>query len=79
MPAWQIVRETRATFAATPEEETKRPPAKTAMDQSRARGRLDTNRIARDDRRRGPVGRQSGLLAAPSSSLSGSLIARDQG
>jgi hydroxysqualene dehydroxylase len=30
MPAWQIVRETRATFAATPEEETKRPPGKTA-------------------------------------------------
>jgi uncharacterized protein with NAD-binding domain and iron-sulfur cluster len=30
MPAWQIVRETRATFAATPDEETKRPPGKTA-------------------------------------------------
>jgi squalene-associated FAD-dependent desaturase len=30
MPTWQIVRETRATFAATPEEETKRPPANTA-------------------------------------------------
>ncbi len=29
MPAWQIVRETRATFAATPEEDAKRPPAKT--------------------------------------------------
>jgi squalene-associated FAD-dependent desaturase len=30
MPAWQIVRETRATFAATPDEEAKRPPGKTA-------------------------------------------------
>jgi squalene-associated FAD-dependent desaturase len=29
MPAWQIVRETRATFAATPDEEAKRPSAKT--------------------------------------------------
>jgi hydroxysqualene dehydroxylase len=28
-PAWQIVRETRATFAATPEEDAKRPPAQT--------------------------------------------------
>jgi predicted NAD/FAD-dependent oxidoreductase len=30
MPAWQIVRETRATFAATPGEDAKRPPAATA-------------------------------------------------
>jgi squalene-associated FAD-dependent desaturase len=30
MPAWQIVRERRATFAATPEQERKRPHAKTA-------------------------------------------------
>ena len=30
MPAWQIVRERRATFAASPEEEAKRPPTETA-------------------------------------------------
>jgi len=31
MPAWQIVREARATFAATPEEEAKRPGAETSL------------------------------------------------
>jgi predicted NAD/FAD-dependent oxidoreductase len=30
LPAWQIVKERRATFAALPEEEAKRPPAATA-------------------------------------------------
>jgi squalene-associated FAD-dependent desaturase len=30
-PAWQIVKEKRATFAATPEQDAKRPPAKTAL------------------------------------------------
>ena len=29
MPPWQIVRERRATFAALPREDAKRPPAKT--------------------------------------------------
>ena len=29
MPPWQIVRERRATFAATPEENAKRPPPRT--------------------------------------------------
>ncbi len=29
MPAWQIVKEKRATFAATPEQDAKRPPAAT--------------------------------------------------
>ena len=29
MPRWQIVKEKRATFAATPEQDTKRPPSKT--------------------------------------------------
>jgi squalene-associated FAD-dependent desaturase len=31
LPAWQIVKEKRATFAATPEQDEKRPPAKTAL------------------------------------------------
>jgi squalene-associated FAD-dependent desaturase len=31
LPAWQIVKEKRATFAATPEQDAKRPPAKTAL------------------------------------------------
>lgn len=30
LPSWQIVKEKRATFAATPEQDLKRPPAKTA-------------------------------------------------
>jgi uncharacterized protein with NAD-binding domain and iron-sulfur cluster len=30
LPAWQIVRERRATFAASPEQEAKRPAADTA-------------------------------------------------
>jgi len=29
LPAWQVVKEKRATFAATPQEDMKRPPAKT--------------------------------------------------
>jgi hydroxysqualene dehydroxylase len=32
LPPWQIVRERRATFAATPAEDAKRPPAETACD-----------------------------------------------
>jgi hypothetical protein len=32
LPPWQIVRERRATFAALPKEEAKRPPAETAWD-----------------------------------------------
>jgi uncharacterized protein with NAD-binding domain and iron-sulfur cluster len=31
MPPWQIVRERRATFAATPAEDAKRPSAQTAL------------------------------------------------
>ncbi len=31
MPPWQIIREKRATFAATPEEEVRRPPTRTAF------------------------------------------------
>jgi squalene-associated FAD-dependent desaturase len=32
MPAWQIVKEKRATFAATPAQDARRPPAKTSWD-----------------------------------------------
>jgi hypothetical protein len=32
LPAWQIVKERRATFAATPDQDAKRPPARTALD-----------------------------------------------
>jgi uncharacterized protein with NAD-binding domain and iron-sulfur cluster len=32
MPRWQIVRERRATFAATPSQNKLRPPAQTALD-----------------------------------------------
>ncbi len=31
LPAWQIIKEKRATFAATPEEEVRRPPTRTAF------------------------------------------------
>jgi squalene-associated FAD-dependent desaturase len=31
LPAWQIVKEKRATFAATPDQDAKRPPARTAL------------------------------------------------
>jgi len=31
LPAWQIVKERRATFAATPDQDAKRPPARTAL------------------------------------------------
>ncbi len=31
LPAWQIVKEKRATFAATPEQDKKRPPARTTL------------------------------------------------
>ncbi len=32
LPPWQIVKERRATFAATPEQDARRPPARTAWD-----------------------------------------------
>jgi uncharacterized protein with NAD-binding domain and iron-sulfur cluster len=31
MPVWRVVKEKRATFAATPNQDRKRPPAKTAL------------------------------------------------
>ena len=47
LPPWQIVRERRATFAATPAENAQRPRAATPLAQSRARRRLDRDRACR--------------------------------
>ncbi len=51
LPPWQVVRERRATFAATPEENARRPGAATALAQSLPCGRLDRHGLARDHRR----------------------------
>ena len=48
LPPWQIVRERRATFAATPEQNAKRPARATAMGQPVSGRRLDRDRIAGD-------------------------------
>ena len=53
LPPWRIVKEKRATFAATPAQNAKRPPSQTAVGQYRACRRLDADRPARHDRRRG--------------------------
>ena len=58
LPPWQIVRERRATFVATPEENAKRPAGADAMGQSRSGRRLDRDRVARDIGERSAV-RQS--------------------
>ena len=55
LPPWQIVRERRATFAATPAQDAKRPGAADPMAQSRPRRRLDRHRPARHHRRRDPL------------------------
>ena len=61
LPPWQIVRERRATFAATPEQDALRPGAEHAMEQPVPRRRLDKYRLARHDRKchsiRAPRGR----------------------
>ncbi len=49
MPAWQIIKERRATFAATPEEEARRPHTRTALVQSPACRRLDGDGPASHD------------------------------
>ena len=67
LPRWQIVKEKRATFAATPEQDIKRPPAKTALAQSVAGRRLDRYRPARHHRRRGAFGRSGGGFGAQAS------------
>ena len=48
LPPWQIVRERRATFAATPEENAKRPLARTEWSNLVTGRGLDRNRVARD-------------------------------
>ena len=60
LPAWQIVRERRATFAALPKQDRQASGGKNEVGQSRPRRRLDRNRIARDDRRRGAIGKPGG-------------------
>ena len=56
LPRWQIVKERRATFAATPAEAARRPPARTRLRQSRPGRRLDRDRPAGHHRGRGPLG-----------------------
>ena len=55
LPPWQIVRERRATFAATPAQDAKRPGAADRLAQSAAGRRLDRYRPARHHRRRDPL------------------------
>ena len=52
LPPWQIVRERRATFAATPAQDSKRPERRNRVAQSRAGRRLDRYRLASHHRRR---------------------------
>ena len=66
LPPWQIIKEKRATFAATVAENARRPGAGNRLCQSTARGRLDGDRPARDDRRRDPVRPSGGGLVAAS-------------
>ena len=63
--AWQIVKERRATHAALPAEEAKRPPAATRWAESGAGRRLDPHRPARHHRRRDPLRQQGGGTVAP--------------
>ena len=58
LPPWQIVRERRATFAATPEQDCKAPGHSDFVAESCPRRRLDKYRLARDHRRCHPI-RQS--------------------
>ena len=51
LPPWQIVRERRATFAATPEENAPAPRRSNGIRQSLPCGRLDRHGLARDHRR----------------------------
>ena len=51
MPAWRVVKERRATFAATAEQERRRPGPRTDLRQPGAGRRLDRDRLARHHRR----------------------------
>ena len=55
LPPWQIVRERRATFAATPAQDAKAARRRDRVAQSRAGRRLDQYRLARHHRRRDPL------------------------
>ena len=56
LPPWQIVKEKRATFAATPAQDAKRPDSRTRWANVCSRRRLDPDRPAGHDRRRGAFG-----------------------
>ena len=56
LPPWRIVKEKRATFAATPAAKRQASPFPDAVGQYRACRRLDADRPARHDRRRGAFG-----------------------
>ena len=59
-PRWQIVRERRATFAASPAQDALRPGTKTKLAQSRPGGGLDADEAARHHRGRDPLRRGGG-------------------
>ena len=56
LPSWRVIKERRATFAASPEEDARRPADRDEMVQSVAGGRLCAERLAGDDRGRDPLG-----------------------
>ncbi len=60
MPPWQIVRERRATFAATPEENAKRPMPRTKWRNLVSGRRLDRDRAAGHLGKRGAIGPSRG-------------------
>ena len=62
LPPWQIVKEKRATFAATPAQAKKRAKAETRWKNLIPRGRLDRHRPSRHHRRRHPLRPQSGRI-----------------
>ena len=62
LPTWQIVKEKRATFAATPAQDAMRPVAQDRLAQSVPGRRLDPDRAARHHRGRGAFGRNERRL-----------------
>ena len=58
-PPWRIVKEKRATFAATPAQDARRPPCRDTLGQPVPRRRLDRYRPARDDRGRAALRRSA--------------------